>query len=98
MPSYPVMCYTKGCPERAIYKIATRWTDGITSELKTYSLSCEACLKNAFLDARKRRQACRLTVGESLEIPSIYRLSDGTRDRELTRLPETEEAILVSSS
>ena len=38
------MCYAAGCPNRAEFKIAARWSDGITTELKTYYLACPACL------------------------------------------------------
>ena len=34
MPSYQVYCTTHDCKNPAIYKIAARWSDGITGELK----------------------------------------------------------------
>ena len=44
MPPYPVLCSCPCCGQPAVYKIAARWSDGVTQELKTYALSCEACL------------------------------------------------------
>lgn len=94
MPPYPLRCYRKGCDQPAVYKIAARWSDGITSELKTYSLSCVECLPHFFHQARQRQQACRLAPGEILEAPGIYQLLAGQRDRQLQRLPELEEQLL----
>src|SRR5262245_31938248 len=93
---YPVPCYAVGCSAPAVYKVAARWSDGVTHELKTYALACPACLPKLFAEAGKRRVACRLTVGETLDAPGIYELSRGTRDRGLTRRPDLE-ADLASS-
>ena len=35
MPPYPVLCYRPGCGKPAVYKIAARWSDGVTEELTT---------------------------------------------------------------
>ena len=37
MPPYPIYCYRKGCGKPAEFKIAGRWSDGATNELKTYA-------------------------------------------------------------
>lgn len=89
MSPYPVMCYA-GCSAPAVYKVAARWSDGTTHELKTYSLSCAACLPKLFATAIAKHAACRLTVGESLEAPGVYELTRGARDRTLTRRTDLE--------
>ena len=91
MPPYPVICYAAACPNEAVYKIAGRWSDGLTEELKTYSLSCAQCLPRLFADAKNRRDRCRLAIGETLEIPGIYLLEHGARDRQLRRMVELEK-------
>jgi hypothetical protein len=93
MPPYPVLCYRPGCGRQAEYKIASRWSDGITSELKTYSLCCPACLADLYSQSVLKQKACRLAQGESLQTPGIYRLNRGQRDRQLERLPELEEQL-----
>jgi hypothetical protein len=97
MPPYQVFCYTKGCKNPAEYKIAARWSDGVVSELKTYALCCEDCLPNWLQGGRDRQKACRLTPGETLEVPGIYRLQHGKRDQALQRLSDLEEKILQKS-
>jgi len=90
MPPYPILCYRDGCGKLAVYKIAARWSDGITQELKTYALSCEECLPDWFRRSREKQTACRLARGETLETPGIFRLQHGQRDRQLERLPDLE--------
>jgi hypothetical protein len=87
---YPILCYTAGCGRPAVYKIAARWSDGITGELKTYSLCCRECLPEAFQRSRQKQAACRLAPGEQLEPPGIYQLERGARDQRLCRLTELE--------
>ena len=96
MSAYPVRCYATGCTAPAVYKIAARWSDGTTHELKTYALACPACLPKLFAIAVTKRAACRLAPGESLESPGVYELTRGARDRALTRRPDLE-AQLASS-
>jgi hypothetical protein len=76
-----------------VYKIAARWSDGTTHELKTYALACPACLPNLFTIAVTKRGACRLAPGESLEAPGVYELTRGARDRALTRRPDLEAQL-----
>ena len=85
MPAYPLMCYAKACRRAANYKIASAWSDGVTRELKTYSLACGACLPALFADARARRVLCRTSAGETHAEPAIFLLARGRRDRELLR-------------
>jgi hypothetical protein len=96
MPPYPLFCYRKGCGRPAVYKLAARWSDGVTSELKTYALTCSECLPESFRASRQKQAACRLTRGETLESPGIYRIERGQRDKQLERLTELEKELLAS--
>ncbi len=96
MPPYPVLCYAPGCGKPAVYKIAAHWSDGITAELKTYALSCPDCLAELFRRSRVRQAACKLTSGEILEPPGIYRLERGQRDPQLQRLEEVERQLAAA--
>ncbi len=95
MPSYPVRCCTPGCAELAVYKIAARWSDGVTQELKTYALTCPACLTEAFRRSRAKQAACRRAAGETLESPGIYELVRGRRDPQLVRREDLEQQLLA---
>lgn len=90
MPPYPIVCYTPACGQPAVYKVAARWSDGVTEELKTYALCCGACLPDWLARSRVKQQACRLVVGETLEPPSAWELVRGSRDRQLIRRPDLE--------
>ena len=90
MPSYPLRCYTPGCSELAVYKIAARWSDGVTQELKTYALTCPGCLAEAFRKTRAKQATCHLAPGETLESPGIYELVRGQRDPQLLRRQDLE--------
>ena len=93
MPPYPVMCYAPGCANPAAFKVAARWSDGLTDELKTYYLCCEACLPKLYASAVAKRAACRLAPGEKLEAPGIYDLSRGDRDKTLKRRKDLEKQL-----
>src|SRR5258708_29552489 len=88
--SYAILCTRKDCARPALYKIAARWSDGTTGELKTYALCCEECLPDTFRAACAKQQACRTTKGETLERPGIYRLARGRRDQQLERRTHLE--------
>jgi len=90
MPPYPVICYAPGCQAPAAYKIAARWSDGVTHELKTYHLACPACLPKLYTAAVTKRAACRLAPGEKLDEPGIYELHRGERDKTLKRRTDLE--------
>ncbi|MBN9522569.1 hypothetical protein J0H58_29290 [bacterium] len=90
MPPYPVRCHAAGCAEPAAFKVAARWSDGLTDELKTYSLACPVCVAGLLAAARAKRAACRLGAGETLDELGVYELSRGGRDRTLVRRPELE--------
>ena len=98
MPSYPVRCTALGCAEAAPYKIAARWSDGVTGELKTYALSCPACLAESFHRSRAKQAACRLAPGETLESPGIYELIRGRRDPQLVRRNDLEQQLLSATA
>ena len=91
MPPYPVLCYAQGCGRPAHFKIAARWSDGVTRELKTYYLACPGCLASLFADARLKQPLCRLAAGETLEPPEVYELNRGARDQELVRREDLEK-------
>jgi hypothetical protein len=90
MSPYPVLCSAAGCCAPAAFKVAARWSDGTTAELKTYATACPACLPKLFALAAAKRAACRLAPGEALEAPGVYELARGTRDATLTRRPDLE--------
>src|SRR6516165_8932842 len=92
MPPYEVLC-TGGCGRPAVYKVAARWSDGITQELKTYALSCADCLRQQYASACRKQAACRLTAGESLAVPAIFELLRGQRDQQLPRRGDLEEQL-----
>lgn len=90
MPSYPVLCCTHQCGRSAVYKIAARWSDGVTEELKTYALCCAECRADWFGRGCRKQAVCRRAPGEILERPGIYELAHGSRDRALVRRPDLE--------
>src|SRR5262249_6090871 len=90
MPPYPVICYAKGCPREAVFKIAARWSDGVTRELKTYFLACAECLPGLYNVARIKKAECRLAPGETLGEPEVFAMTRGRRDRDLVRQPDLE--------
>jgi hypothetical protein len=93
MPPYPVRCYRPGCGQVAVYKIAARWSDGLTEELKTYALSCSDCLAEQFQRSLEKQTACRRAAGEMLDRPGIYELARGQRDRLLLRREDLERSL-----
>jgi hypothetical protein len=98
MIQYPVLCYTPGCGKRAEYKIAARWSDGVTEELKTYGLTCEEHLAEWFHRSREKQLACVKAKGETLDPPGVYEVVHGRRDRQLKRLPEKEQELGATES
>jgi hypothetical protein len=97
MPPYPVRCYRRGCQQLAAFKIAARWSDGITHELKTYALSCADCLAEQYRRSRAKQQACRLAKGETLETLAIFDLARGQRDQCLVRREDLERALAATA-
>jgi hypothetical protein len=91
--SYPILCTRKGCKRLAVYKIAARWSDGATEELKTYALCCAECLTEAYRGSFEKNRACRRAREEILEPPGVYLLARGQRDPELQRCPELEVQV-----
>ena len=95
-PAYAVLCTQPGCPRPAAYKIAARWSDGSTEELKTYALCCADCLPEWYRRSRAKQAACRLAPGEVLEPPGIYHLERGQHDQELRRADDVEQQLLAA--
>lgn len=96
MPSYPIICTHSGCETEATYKIAARWSDGVTQELKTYALCCETHLADSFRQSHQKQAACRRAKDEVLDTPGIFRLEHGQRDRRLQRLEALEKQLQTS--
>jgi len=90
LSSYPIRCTRKGCGRPALYKIAARWSDGVTEELKTYALVCAECLREGYQESCAKNAACRRAKGETLEKPGIYLLARGERDQQLRRCSDLE--------
>jgi hypothetical protein len=80
------------------YKIAARWSDGVTEELKTYALSCPDCLEYWYQHSVAKQAACRLAPGETLERPGIYRLERGRRSRDLPRQSKLEATLSAADT
>jgi hypothetical protein len=93
MSRYPVFCHTPNCGKLASFKIAARWSDGTTGELKTYALSCPDCLPALYERSVVKQKACRLAAGETLETPGVYEIARGHRDRELKRRTDLETDV-----
>lgn len=80
MPAYEIRCQIPDCGKLAVCKIASRWSDGVTKELKTYFLTCEDCRDDSLQQASLKKQLCRLTEGEILSEPEVFALTRGRRD------------------
>lgn len=98
MPPYLVGCYEPGCAAPAVYKIAARWSDGLTSELKTYGLTCAEHLRAWFQHSLQKQHACRKAHFETLDKPGIYALVRGARDVQLQRLEDLEKEVLSAQA
>ena len=96
MPPYPIYCQVSDCKNPAPYKIAARWSDGVVSELKTYSLCCEECVANSLRRGLESHQRCRQVPGETLDKPGIYLLKRGQRDQVLQRMTDLETQVMAS--
>jgi hypothetical protein len=94
MPPYPIYCCRRGCGKLAVYKIAARWSDGVTHELKTYALCCADCLPESFRRSREKQKAYRRAAGETLEPPGIYALERGRGDAAMERLADLEKPLV----
>ncbi len=46
-----------------------------------------------YASAVTKRAACRLAPGETLEVPGVYDLSRGDRDKKLKRRKDVEESL-----
>jgi hypothetical protein len=93
MKPYPICCSGDDCERDAEFKMAARWSDGLTEELKTYGMSCGPCLSSLYRQAEIRRSRCRLAMNETIDAIGIYRLSRGRRDVKLERMIQVEQQI-----
>lgn len=91
MYSHDVNCTHPYCSDLATYKVAARWSDGGSEELKTYGFACSDHLGEVFQEAKNRRLDYTLCPGEAIEEMAIYRFEPGKRDRQLQRLWRLEE-------
>ena len=91
MYRHVVNCSHPYCGEPATYKVASRWSDGTFSELKTFGFACSEHLGQVFQDAEERCLDYTLCPGEVIEEIAIYRFEPGKRDRLLQRLWGLEE-------
>lgn len=96
MKPYTIRCISPGCAELAHYKIASHWTDGIISELKTYSICCDKCLGGEFASSMERHKKCRTIAGETLAVPAIFDLARGKSSSDLKRRLDLEANFLRS--
>ncbi len=87
---YRIHCQNQPCPEEALYKVASRWSDGFTWEWKTYGLYCETCILNGFGGGLARQKACAFARGENLDKPMILELSPGQPSGQLERRVDLE--------
>ncbi len=97
MNPYKVICLNLGCSESAIFKIASRWSDGGAQDLKTYALSCKSCLANSFSHALIKHKNCRTFLGETLDLPMIFDLTSSKQSSQLVRRPDLETLLMASS-
>lgn len=93
MKPFTIPCITADCPETAQYKIASHWTDGIISELKTYSICCDKCLAGEFAASIQRHKKCRTIAGETLAVPGVFDLARGKSSNDLNRRLDLEAEL-----
>ncbi|QEH33627.1 hypothetical protein OJF2_21310 [Aquisphaera giovannonii] len=91
MYTHVVTCSHPYCSDAAAYKVASRWSDGTFSELKTFGFACPDHLEDVFREAEERILDYTLCPGEVIEEIAIYRFESGKRDRQLQRLWGLEE-------
>jgi hypothetical protein len=69
------------------YKIAAPWSNGISLELKSYGLACEAHC-GSLLALAQLRKGLKLAFGETVGPVGLYRLEPGKRDANLIQMPD----------
>lgn len=85
MYKYEVRCSVPDCEERAVYKIAARWSDGRFNELKTYGHACRAHVGDVFRTGELRRAVCPQVAGETVGETAVYKREGGWVERGLVR-------------
>lgn len=85
---YVPRCSSPGCGEAAVYKMAAPWSNGTSHELKNYGLACPSHRDSQLALAQLHRDGLALADGETVGSVGLYHLDPGTRDVDLTRLPD----------
>jgi hypothetical protein len=81
-----VVCSKPRCGKPASYKIASPWSYGQFSELKSYGLACSDHFGDAYRDAQARSKLHSPSDEETVGEIGLYRYEKGKRDKELERL------------
>ncbi len=90
-----VTCDVPGCGEPATHKVASRWTDGRFTELKTYGFACTNHVGDICSEAEIRWLDYEPVPGESVGAIGIYHYQPGKTDRQFHRDYELEETYLA---
>ncbi len=89
-----VRCEVAGCGELATHKVASRWSDGRFTELKTYGFACREHVDDVCRQAAIRWLDYEPVKGESVGGIGIYHFEAGKGDRNLEHDRLMEAAYL----
>lgn len=89
---YQPSCSAPGCPRPAVFKIAAQWSDGTSSELKSYGLACESHRQERLAEAQRRARLARRSEDEVVGPIEVYHLDPVRRDADLQRFQEDSES------
>lgn len=95
---YRPECHVVGCQSGPRYKLAAPWTNGASSELKSYGLTCEEHLPERLARARASRAGLVLGEGEYVGEVAVYRFEPGRRDADLATVPPPSVPIRPDGS
>ncbi|WP_422924586.1 hypothetical protein [Singulisphaera sp. PoT] len=90
-----VLCSKPGCGAHATHKIASPWSDGRFSELKTYGFACPDHVGDVLRSAETRWLNYEPVPGEAVHDIGIYRASTGKQAPRWERDPDMEETYLL---
>ena len=85
---YQPICSAERCERPALFKVAAPWSDGTSRELKNYGLACQAHHDLILARAQLHRHDLPLAERETIGPVGLYQLVNGSRDAELSRLPD----------